>query len=425
VAETAEAAGPAVFTFTQACDRAAKFDEQISRALADAAQLQIDLAQARSLVWPRADLRTFLQIPLGNGNYEGVKLFNGGVFFRYDFEKFLFSGDESAVARARIEEKLENIKLALQRLSQDLFRLFAEREALRTEVALRRGMQTHASEALETVHVLERTGRIKPERAFEYQYQYETCTRLYQETVRRLADTNRIIADRLSITGNQEIVITDFPEMLASMEGIVPAPEPDKPFFAELWSKRHDARLAEAELFLKEMAVIDARRKRIPDISASFGLGSVTVSSTFNQPPVVVQLGASMPLLDFGDIKREISKANIERDLAERNTALLFLQMHRDVKDASAALSEAIAARKAADDYRNLTARQDETNRKLVSLQLVDNIDLLTFRIRAGEAEIELKRAQIDVAKAAAEYARVSGLDLGGGMGDPVLGKTK
>jgi outer membrane protein TolC len=132
-----------------------------------------------------------------------------------------------------------------------------------------------------------------------------------------------------------------------------------------------------------------------------------------------------MPLLDFGDIKREVGKASIERDLAKRNLSLLFLQIRRDVADTSAALSEAIAARKSAEDYWNLTVRQDEANRKLVSLGLADPTDLLVFQIRSGEAEIELKRARMNVYKAAVEYAQAAALDPGAAPADPVSGKVK
>ena len=422
---TTEGAAPPVFTFVQACDRAAKFDAEVSGALAEAAQLQIDLEQAHSSIWPRLDLRTYFQIPLGGTNLQYVRTFNGGLFFRYDLQTAVFSSDASAVARTKIEAKRENIMLALQRLSHDLFLLLADREAARAEVVVRRDVQARASEVLDRVHLLEQTGRINPDRVFEYQYQYETSTRLHQEAVRRLAEINRALADRLAIDGNQELVITDLSELLASLDEVVPTAAPNDSFLREVWSRRHDAKLAEAELFLKEMGVIAERRRRIPNISASFGLGSLSLSSTFSQPPFVVQLGASMPLLDFGDIKREVNKATIERDLARRNINLLLLQTRRDVENTSAVLSDAIARRKAAADHWDLIVQQDVTNQKLVSLGLVDPIDLLVFRMREGDAQIELKRAQINVSKAAAEYSRASGLDLGPGSGDPVPGKGR
>jgi outer membrane protein TolC len=410
---TAETSGPPVFTFSQACERAAKFDKDVAGALADAARLQIDLKQAQSLVWPRLDVRTYLQVPLSGANIEGLRLFNGGLFLRYDFEKFLFAGDASAIARARIEEKRENLALGLQHLSHDLFLLLADRETLRTEVALRRGMQTQASDTLERVHLLERAGKIKPERTFEYQFQSETSTRLYREAVRRFAEIDRVLGSRLLIDDSREIVVTGFTDLLASMDGLAPPTQLDETFFSALWARRHDARVAEAELFLKEMAVVDARRKRIPALTASFGLGSLALSSTFNQAPLALQLGASMPLLDFGDVKREVDKARIESDLAKRNITLLFLRMRSDVANASAALADAIAARKTTEDYRDLIVRQDRASRQLVSLALVDPIDLLVFQMRAGEAEIENMRARMNVYKAAAEYARASGIDLG------------
>jgi outer membrane protein TolC len=409
-----EAAEPAVFTFSQACERAARFDQDVAAAMADVARLQVDVAQARSDVWPRVDLRTYFQIPLGGSNLEGVRLFNGGVFFRSDFQKMIFSGDAASAARARVAERRENLGLALDRLSKSLFLLLADRENLRAEVVLRRTIQNQTSDALERAHLLERNGRIKPERVLEYQYQHENSSRVYQDAVRRLAEINRALSSRLLIEGTQDVVITDLPELLSSMDTLAPVPEPDMQFFRDVWEKRHDTRAAEAALFVKEMAVIAERRKRIPSLTASFGLGSLSLTSTFSQAPVLVQLGASMPLLDFGDIKREIGKASIERDLARRNINLLLLKIQRGVLDSSAALSEAIAARRATEGQRRLISEQSEASQKLVAAGLVDPIDLLNFKVRASELDIELARTRINVSKAAVEYALASGRSLAG-----------
>lgn len=371
------------------------------------------------------DLRTYLQLPIGGRNIEDVNLFNGGAFFRYDSQKLFFSGDASAVARARIEVKRESIKLALDRLSHDVFLLLADREALRAEVPLRRDIQARASSVLERTRLLEGKGRVDPQHVFESQYQYDVCARLYRDAVRRLAEVNRALGDRLFVDASPEIVVTDFSELLASMDGVVPAKQLDESFFLDLWSTRHDAQLAEAELYVKEMSVVDERRKRIPILSASFGLGRLSLTSTFSQAPFVLQLGAAMPIFDFGDIKRSIGKATVDRDMARQNIDLLFLRMQREVKDASATLDEAIAARKMAEDQRNVLGRQDATNEKLAALGLVDPTDLLIAKMRAGEAEIELKRTRINVFKAAAGYVRASGLAIGAGPGAPVAGNRK
>jgi outer membrane protein TolC len=196
-------------------------------------------------------------------------------------------------------------------------------------------------------------------------------------------------------------------------------------FFRDVWDKRHDTKAAEASLFVKEMAVIEEKRKRIPSLNAAFGLGSLSLSSTFSQAPVVIQLGASMPLLDFGDIKRGIGKATIERDLARRNIDLLLMKIQRGVLDSSAALSEAIAARKAIEGQRELISAQSEASQKLVAAGLVDPVDLLNFKVRASELDIELAQARISVSKAAAEYALASGRSLAGPPPVPSQEKAK
>jgi outer membrane protein TolC len=418
-----EIATPSEFTFTEACARAARFDKDLASALADAAQSQLDFEQAHSVLWPRANLRTYFQIPLGSGNFGDVQKFSGGVFLGYDFNALLFYKDETAAARATIESKSERIRVMLQQLTHDLFLLLSNREALKTEVTLRSALKSEAWDALQTANVLARTGQIKPERIYEFQNQYEMSVRLYQESVRQLADMNRTLGDRLFVDGAENIVVTDFPELLASIDEVTPAAKPDEVFFSALWEKRHDTKLLEAELYLKEMAVIDQRRKRIPRFTASVGAGSNSLTSTYTQAPFVIQLGVYMPLIDFGDIRRGISKADIDRDLVKRNITMLFLQIYRNVNDAAASFSESIDARKAADDYCNQLARQEENNQELVTDGLADPIDMFGSKERAGEAEIEVTRARMNVTKAAAEYAWTSQLDIVSGLDNQVLAR--
>jgi len=411
------------FTFTDVCARAAKFDKDLSSALADAAQSQVDFDQARSELWPRANVRTYFQIPLGGGNLGDVHTFNGGVFLSYDFAALLFHADATDTARATVESKREKIRLMLQQLTHDMFLLLANRESLKTEVALRSVLKSQAWDALQTANVLARTGQIKPERVYEFQNQYGNYVRLYEQAARQLADTNRTLGDRLFVDGAENIAVTDFPELLASIDGVVPVTEPGEDFFSGLWAKRHDTKLLEADLYLKEMAVIDKRRQRIPTLSATLGAGSNSLTSNLTQAPFVIQLGVSMPLIDFGDISREITKAKIDRDLVKQNITRQFLQIYRDVNDASASLSESIHARKEADEYSDLAAQQQESYQQLVTAGLAEPLDLFGSQERAYEAKIVVTRARIEVTKAAAEYAWASQLDVASRLDKSVLAR--
>ncbi len=415
--------GPVVFTFRQACERSAKFDQDVAAAFADVSRLQLDSDQARSERLPRLDVGTYFQIPFGGRDLEGVRIFSGGLFFRYDFERALFSGDANAAARARIVERRENLQSLLDRLSANLFAVLADREALRAEVVARRDIQTQTSNATERAQLLARAGRIKPDRVLELQYQRENATRWYQDATRRLAAVNRSLAGTLMIEGSKDIVITDLTELASSMESVSPPVNPDTQFFTGVWGKRHDARAAEANLFVKEMAVVEKRRKRIPNITASFGLGSVNLTSSFQQAPVVIQLGATMPLLNFGDIKREVEKASIERDLARKNISLMLLRLQRSVLDASAALSEAAASHKALENQRRLVFEQSESSKKLLAAGMLDPIDLLDFRVRISMLDIELAKERSNLSKAAADYALASGRPLADGLAGTSEGK--
>jgi len=412
---SAKLAEPAIFTFNQACERAAENDHDVASAVADAARSQIDVAQAHSRLWPRLDLRGYFQHPIG-GNTEGVPNFSGGVFFRYDLMQAIFSGDATAVARAKVAQGRENVQMTIDRLSRDLFFKLADREAQRSEVAQRRQILNQNSEALERARQLGHLGRIKTERIIEFQTQYDNSSRLYQNATRKLAEINREICNQMLTDCAQEVVITDLPELIARMDALVPESKPDAQFVHDVWNHRHDSKQAEDDLFVKEMAVIDERRKRLPTVSPAFGLGSMNLNSSLNQSPAVIQLGASMPLIDFGDIKRAISKASIERDLARQNISLLLLKIQRELLDKSASLSDAITSRNAIESQRSLIAKRILTDQQLIEAGVLDPLDLLSLRTRAAESEIDAARARIDVSKAAAEYTYATGHSLDGGQ---------
>jgi outer membrane protein TolC len=379
--------------------------------MADAARSDVDVAQARSKVWPRVELRGYFQQPIG-GNTEGVPPFSGGVYFRYDLQQAIFAGDATAVARAKVAENRENIKMKADRLTHDLFFQLADREAQRIEVAERRKILDQATAAQERARQMGRIGRLKTEQIIEYQLQYESSSQLYQNAVRKLAEINRAICDQLLTDCTLEVVVTDLPQLLSQMNALLPEPKPDMQFLQGVWNARHDSKAAEADLFIKEMAVIDEKRKRLPTINPSIGFGSMSLSSSLSQSPAVFQVGANMPLIDFGDVKRAVTKASIDRELARQNITLLLQKIERELADKSASLNEAIAAREAIEGQRGTITKKSESSQKLIEAGVMDPLDLLNLRVRAAESEIDASRARLDVSKAAAEYALASGRSL-------------
>jgi outer membrane protein TolC len=404
----AQQAKPSEFTFSQACTRAAQNDHDVASAMADADKSQVDVAQAHSKIWPRVEFRGYYQQPIGGGT-QGVPPFTGGVYFRYDLQQAIFAGDATAVARAKVAQNRENIKMKVDRISHDLFVQLADREAQRVEVAQRRQILNQTTAAQERARQMGHLGRLKTEQIFEYQLQYESSSQLYQTAVRKLAEINRTICDQLHTDCTQEVVVTDLPQLISQMDALLPDPKPDTQFFQNVWDARHDSKAAEADLFMKEMAVIDEKRKRLPTINPSVGFGNMSLNSSLNQSPVVFQFGASMPLYDFGDVKRSVSKASIDRELARQNITLLLHKIQSEISDKSAALSEAIAGRDAVEIQHSTIKKKSESSQKLIEAGVIDPLDLLNLRVRAAESEIDLARARIDVSKAAAGYAYASG----------------
>jgi outer membrane protein TolC len=396
---------PAGITFAEVCARAARFDDDITGALADEMQAQIDLEQAHSVLFPRANLKTYFQIPLDAGDIQGMQIFNGGVFLNYDFNAVIFYKDEMEAARATIDSKRERTRILIEQLTHDLFLLLANRDAIQKEVALRATMRSQAKDALETANILAKTGQIKPQRVFEFRNQYDTSVRQYLDAVHQLDDLNRTLGYRLLIDNPQSIVVSDFPEFLSSIDGTVPSFKPGDAFFTALWSKRHDTKLLEANLFLEEMAIVNERRKRIPKFTASVGAGSNSLTSSYQQAPFVIQLGLTVPLVDFGDIKRSVTKASIDRDEVKFNITTKFLQIYHDVTDSAAVLSGSIASRKVADDNCAQAVRQKQNNQQLVKSGLADPLDIFGSEQQLEEAQIEASRARMDETKAAAGYA--------------------
>jgi outer membrane protein TolC len=410
----AQQAKPAEFTFSQACARAAQNDHDLASAMADVDRSQVEVAQAQSKIWPRVEFKGYYQQPIGGGT-QGVPPFSGGVYFRYDLQQAIFVGDATAVARAKVAQNRENIKMKADRISQDLFTQLADREAQRVEVAQRRRILDQTTAAQERAREMGRLGRLKTEQIFEYQLQYESSSQLYQTAVRKLAEINRTICDQLLTDCTQEVMVTDLPQLISQMDALLPEPNPDMQFLQSVWNARHDSKAAEADLFMKEMAVIDEKRKRLPTLNPSIGFGNMSLNSSLSQAPAVFQFSASMPLYDFGDIKRSVAKASIDRELARQNILLLLHKIEHELSDKSSSLSEAIAIRDAVESQRNTITKKSESSQKLIEAGVIDPLDLLNLRVRAAESEIDAARARMDVSKAAAGYAYASGHSLDSG----------
>jgi len=395
-AEAAATAAPsAPLTFEQACLKMALANDALLASLANVRELEIDVAQSRSMIWPRAELRAFGEFAKADEFHSD---FLGGVYLQFNLSHVLFLSDELAVARARKARAVEELRLRLRQVSQSLQSQLIEIRELEGEVAARERMELAARRALSLVDEAARAGRVRLGELWRLRVEAASQAALLAEARRKRDARRRDLALRLgSATTSDGWPITDPETVLRPL-----APSEPVPDLGQLWTRRLDAHMAETDLFLARMARVAARRERLPRPIVNFGLGNIPLTSRREEATWVVRLGLEMPLIDFGDVSRRIKKAEVNVDLARRRATNVIIRMSREAQQTA-------SDRRAAEEHVNEVSALLQEMRQaaaagpiLIEQYRADPIEVLTQEIRLGETEIRALEAEGALWKAAA-----------------------
>lgn len=405
---------PVSLSFNEAFAIAARFNEPILEALGQSDLGAIDVEQANSLLWPRFEIQAFGQIPIDSDSESNDRHVRGGLYMRYDFKKALFRSDAVSAARMTELRQLEKANRLMYELSFTLFDKLIENEQLREEVRLRSAMVGHVQEGVLATRRLFDLRMVEQPTVWRWQSMAQSHERLLGQAKAALDRAQRSLTFMLGGTMTKEQGITDLKKVKAVLEEPLPLPLNDPiHVIRDAWARRPVCRIAEMNLFLAEMAVIQAKRQRVPRISGSLGVGSISVlADRGEETPAAVELAVSMPLFDWGDISRDVSKAEHRKAWAERKIKSLIRRLQHDIQDSKMELRYTLALTAQAEKSLQDMRLQAEANDQLLQSSLIELLDVLRFKLEAGDAEIAYQKSVKDLLRARANLRKHLGFPL-------------
>ena len=395
-------------TFAEASRRWAERDpetmQQVTKALAEG----VDVAEAKSWVWPRADIE-FHEIVANERNDSSVSSApSGGLVLRYDFKKFLFRGDAAAVSAARRDLFLQKARLAIDSALGRFEDLVIEWRQLQEALPLEDQRVAEFRRLMEAVHSLDELGVLPAGSFAEWKHREQVALREQSEVLRRRKSVLESLHTELGLAADSE------PE-LGSLDFLLKVPPlPERPagegevrqWLPSVWQSHGACRIAEDELFQAEMAVIGAKRERLPRLTGSVGLGNIDtwVGTQLVEANAIAEIGISMPIFDAGTISRGVEKSVLNRNLARRNVRMQAQSLAREVQSASGALRAAhveVEHRRAeCEEVRRLA----DTAGRSAGIGQGDPLLPFALRVYRLEAERGASEANVKLAKAWRAY---------------------
>jgi outer membrane protein TolC len=167
------------------------------------------------------------------------------------------------------------------------------------------------------------------------------------------------------------------------------------------------------ELFLAEMVVVDAKRKRLPELSLSLGLGNMLLRTREGTASFVPFLGMSMPLVDMGDISRNIQKAELNSNVVKGNIETLARKLSGDTQRAASQVRHAFEVMQGMQKILATEQERAEMVAQLVQLRRADPLDEYKARMIADEMAVEYCQSVWTFRKAAIHLKET--------IGDPII----
>ena len=394
-------------------------------AVTRAASEGLGVVEARSWIWPRVDASFQAMAAVNRSNGSRLTSSSGGLMFSYDFQKLLFSSDVASVAAANRDLWKQKAQLALNAAIGRMEDLLIELCGLRAAVPLQERRLTELQRLTVAAEALDQLGALAPGMLIEWRHRQQVAVRERRESARRLENVRQLLRTGLGLAGDAEPEVGGVDRLLT----VPPLPEsaPGEGDAARwlpaVWEAHPAARIAENELFVAEMAIVEARRERMPRLTGSIGLGDLDtrVRETNVDARSMVELGISVPLFDAGTISRHIKKAGLDRDLARRNLSIQVSSLAGEIQTAAAHLR---AVQAQAEGWRTETEelhRLADLADRGAALGQGDPLLPHMLRVYQAEAELGVREAAMDLAKAWRAYQTALGQEAVPGLSAEIL----
>ena len=400
-------------SFKEAFQLAVQHDEQILQTLSQADAAVLDTEQAESQLWPRFDIQGSGQIPIGGDTDSDDSHLRGGLFMRYDFHKALFRSDAASAARATQRRQLDHANGLMLDLAYKLFDQLARIGQLEQEVRLRQAMADKARQGAQTAQKMCDFQMAAPPLAWQWQSAAQTHRQQLNQARAELVKARRSLGFLLGLNEGQAVAITDYQDIAISLDQPLTVSLDDPRILQSVWQRRFDTRMAEIDLFLAEMGILEAKRKRVPSLSGSIGVGSFDVQEDEDEEaPAAVELSVSMPLFDWGDIRRAVQKAERHREWAQQHIRLLIRRLQHDLQENVGNLQDSQEAWQQASSTWQAMRNQGQTNQRLLELKQIQPLDALNFELETDAAEIAVHQRQVELLHSRAALKKTLGLAL-------------
>jgi outer membrane protein TolC len=388
-----------------------RHDHHYRLALADVALSDEQIVEARRLPLPRLFADGLIEMPVNDGRVRSY--LSGGLFLRLDLVQACFYRNAVTVAEVSRTARREACRVAAARAVCGVLS-----SLVRLKSAMLADQQNDAdgilaAEAGVEAEALFKSGQAASDRWFLWQRRCEQTVMEKQRSAARVQKARSEV--RRAYPGGATEA-----ELLRMADGFMGrlAAAPDSAASsADILERSPTVSEAKLNWFFAEMAVLDARLKRLPSVSFSLGGGDIPLRGNEGREDghIVPMLGVSVPLIDFGDVTRGVTRARIhaaqsrERMIEAVETAQLDIESAtRNREQAGQALE---VARKRVDALRK---RRGET-RALAGTGSVPVLDLREVAWMQAEAEGALIQADEECALAvlAERAARSELLDAG------------
>jgi outer membrane protein TolC len=385
----------------------------------------LDVAEARSWIWPRVDVEFRSSTAKVRNTHSFRTDMSGGLVLHYDFKKLMFYSDAAAVAAAGRDVSLQRALLAIDSSLSRLENQIIEWHQLREAVSIEEERSAQFSRLMEMVHSLDQLGTLPLGSFAEWKHREQVARWQHDEAVRRLEYVQRSLQTQLGLAEGAELNFghLDFLLHVPPLSEKTPGEGEPREWLSEVWQSHPACRISELELFQAEMGVIAAKRERWPRLTGSIGLGEMNtrVGNDIVEANGTAEIGVSMPIFDAGSISRDVKKAELNRDLARGNLRILAWSLVRDAQNTLATLhaaqSEVEHRRMEYEETGRLA--EDAEHRALSGLG--DPLLPFTLRIYQTEAKLGLSEAKMKLAKAWLAYRVAVGEETVSGLSTTLL----
>jgi len=375
-------------------------------------QADIDAAQAKSIVLPRISAGISVKAPIGASSIDPDNSLELGVYVNYDIIKAVFYKDAVAVEKALILTKAKQLSYEVKKIFHRLMRRNVEIDFALKQKSIRHDALSDAQKALARVQRFRLLSKktMKVVQGWESEVIQHKSALKSAEMVLNLKHQG--LQQILRRCPGEKINVIGWEKLIPDIAVFTDAWFEEGVKLDEVFKNRVEIQLKKLELFLAELGIEAAKRKKIPRIRASVGLGRIATDWSDNDTaPFVPEISVSMPLFDMGDVKRSIARAKIKRELAQEKLAAIAHGVVDQLYDARTGLEHADKRMNLAKETLAIASARIQAVEKLVSVNREEPIIFYAARIRAAKAQIAYLQGVRDL--------KLAVLNLQASLGEP------